>query len=161
MWCPAPNLTLCVLLARTQGASLEQRLKQHSMYIPNHDTNNNLDSSVLYYTDQKLRFLRGKQVFWNMIYFSHEDVRNTFQLIILCQTIKKSSPKRTCQMLRTLHQILGLTVTIGQDRWWQQGIQPAPDESLHQGHSFTYSQHAVNHTFFLASFHHCFPNKAT
>lgn len=57
-------------LAHTQGADLKQRLKQRSKYIPNHNKSSDLDLSVLCYTDQKLRFLRGKQVFWNMIYFS-------------------------------------------------------------------------------------------
>ena len=61
---------LSTLLARTQGAGLEERLKQHSTYIPNHNKSSDLDLLVLCYTHQKLRFLRGKQVFWNMIYFS-------------------------------------------------------------------------------------------
>jgi len=30
--------------------------------------------------------------------FFQEDVINTFQLIILCKTIRKSCPSRTCQL---------------------------------------------------------------
>lgn len=63
-------LSLPTSLVHTQGAGLVQGLWPHSTQSSNYNKSSNVDLSVLHYTDQKLWFLRRKQVFWNMIYFS-------------------------------------------------------------------------------------------